>query len=262
MERIAKGIKKFVLENPQPYIMPNNTNNVPHMVTEPVPTITSANRNYLCMPYLMHYHAKTSQFETRGQDVSSPLHTIDTNPRHALVAAFLSKYYGGPRGGFASGIDQPVGTITAMDHNALCSAFLCCLRNNMDGKSITEPVPTITSGGCHIGAVKVFLNKYLGTNSNDMPTVNIGGQYYLIYDIGMRMLIPRELYLAQGFPIDYVIDRDISGRPYPKSKQIARCGNAVPPPFAEAITRANLPELCGRKIDTMQEWRSEAAAGI
>jgi DNA (cytosine-5)-methyltransferase 1 len=256
MERIAKGIRKFVLENPQPYIMSNNTNNIPHMVTEPVPTITSANRNYLCMPYLMPYHAETSQFETRGQDVRSPLHTVDANP--ALIMAFLLKYYGGAHGGYASGIDQPVGTITAIDHNALCAVFLCCLRNNMDGKSVTEPMPTITAGGQHIGAVKVFLNKYLGTNLNDMPTVNIGGQYYLIVDIGMRMLIPRELYLAQGFPRDYVIDRDITGRLYPKAKQITWCGNAVPPPFAEAIARANLPELCGRRIETMQEWRSEA----
>lgn len=66
-------------------------------------------------------------------------------------------------------------------------------------------------------------------------------------DIGMRMLQPHELYRAQGFPEWYIIDQDYTGKKYPKDKQVARCGNAVPPPFAEALVRANLPELCNRK---------------
>lgn len=74
--------------------------------------------------------------------------------------------------------------------------------------------------------------------------LELGGAWYFIADIGLRMLIPRELYRANGFPDDYIIDRDYTGRDYPKSKQIARCGNAVPPPFAEALVRANLPEWC------------------
>ncbi|WP_427228081.1 hypothetical protein [Yersinia enterocolitica] len=67
---------------------------------------------------------------------------------------------------------------------------------------------------------------------------------YIIVDICMRMLIARELYNASGFPPDYIIDRDIDGTIWPKSEQVARCGNAVPPPFAEALVRANMPELC------------------
>lgn len=76
--------------------------------------------------------------------------------------------------------------------------------------------------------------------------VVVGGINYQISDIGMRMLEPRELYNAQGFPPDYIIDRDYSGKTYPKSEQVAKCGNSVPPAFAEALVRANLPELCRR----------------
>lgn len=67
------------------------------------------------------------------------------------------------------------------------------------------------------------------------------------------MLTPRELYAANGFPPDYIIDHDYAGKAYGKTKQVARCGNAVPPPFAEALVRANLPEMCGKRFETMKE---------
>lgn len=70
---------------------------------------------------------------------------------------------------------------------------------------------------------------------------------------------PRELYAANGFPPDYIIDRDYEGNVYGKSKQVARCGNAVPPPFATALVRANLPEWCDLTINTMQEFRAAIA---
>ena len=76
---------------------------------------------------------------------------------------------------------------------------------------------------------------------------------YYVLDIGMRMLEPKELYKAQGFPDDYIIDFDVNGKKYGKSAQVARCGNAVPPPFAEALVRANLPELCGKKNKLMAD---------
>ena len=79
------------------------------------------------------------------------------------------------------------------------------------------------------------------------------GRCTFISDIGLRMLTPRELYAANGFPPDYIIDHDYTGKAYGKTKQVARCGNAVPPPFAEALVRANLPEMCGRRFETMQE---------
>ena len=92
-----------------------------------------------------------------------------------------------------------------------------------------------------------MLNKYYGYTlaDDEILLFEINGELYFISDIGLRMLEPRELFNAQGFPADYIIDRDYKGKKYPKSAQVARCGNSVPPPFAEALTRANLPELCG-----------------
>lgn len=87
-----------------------------------------------------------------------------------------------------------------------------------------------------------FLREYCGEDCDGLVTVD--GITYRIVDIGMRMLQPHELYRAQGFPEWYIIDQDYTGKKYPKDKQVARCGNAVPPPFAEALVRANLPELC------------------
>lgn len=78
--------------------------------------------------------------------------------------------------------------------------------------------------------------------------VIVNGQDYAIIDIGMRMLEPHELFAAQGFPRDYIIDRDAKGNKYPKTAQVARCGNSVPPPFAKHLVRANLPELCAVEV--------------
>ena len=128
-----------------------------------------------------------------------------------------------------------------------------------------EPVQTITAGGGHHGVVTTEVRKAEpGAELHNWPKIRgllnihcgyaladdevllleLGGAWYFIADIGLRMLIPRELYRANGFPDDYIIDRDYTGREYPKFKQTARCGNAVPPPFAEALVRANLPEWC------------------
>lgn len=74
-------------------------------------------------------------------------------------------------------------------------------------------------------------------------TVTIDDATYVIVDIGMRMLTPRELFNAQGFPPDYIIDQDAQGRPITKTAQVAKCGNSVCPPLAEALVRANLAEV-------------------
>ena len=102
--------------------------------------------------------------------------------------------------------------------------------------------------------VREFINKYttVKVGENQILLIKIGGKDYFISDIGMRMLTPRELYDAQGFPHDYIIDHDYTGKKYPATEQVARCGNAVPPPFAEALVRANFKDLCPKfKISTM-----------
>ena len=100
-----------------------------------------------------------------------------------------------------------------------------------------------------ISGTEGFRIVFGGTDSNN----------YFMADIGLRMLTPRELYMANGFPRDYKIERDYTGREYPKTKQVARCGNAVPPPFATALVRANLPEWCGEAITTMEELEKAVA---
>lgn len=129
----------------------------------------------------------------------------------------------------------------------------------MDGQPADEPLATITAGGSHHAEVQAFLVKYFSngtpkpvdspldtvTTKDRFALVTIHGEEYIITDIKMRMLQPRELFNAQGFPENYIIDHDDSGRPYPKSKQTARCGNAVTPPVPAALVRANLPEMCG-----------------
>lgn len=193
-----------------------------------------------------------------GHAIEAPLGTVTAggSGKSQLVAAFLAKHYTGVTG---AELQQPLPTVTTVDHNALVTSHLVKLRGTCrHGQPVTEPMPTITAGGSHIGEVRAFLLKYYGTNIGhpcDEPLqtvttkhrfglVTVSGVDYQIVDIGMRMLEPHELFAAQGFPEDYIIDRDADGNRITKTAQIARCGNAVCPPLAEALVRANMPELC------------------
>lgn len=162
----------------------------------------------------------------RGQSLERPLLTLDTSNRYALVSAFITKFY---KTGTGQRADEPLHTVTTSPgHFAEVRAFLTTYYGTSIGGNITDPLPTVVS-------------------KDRFGLVVVGGLNYQISDIGMRMLQPRELFNAQGFPTDYIIDIDCNGKAYPKSAQVARCGNAVPPAFAEALVRANLPELC-RKV--------------
>lgn len=115
----------------------------------------------------------------------------------------------------------------------------------------------------HWAEVRELLNEYTDRQlaDDEILLFNLGGAWWFIYDIGMRMLTPRELYRAQGFPEDYIIEFDVNGKPYSKKEQIARCGNAVCPPMAEAVVRANLPEYAVKKtITTMKELEKAMVA--
>jgi DNA (cytosine-5)-methyltransferase 1 len=252
-----------------PYVMLNNENNVPASVDDPVRTITTGNRNCLMTPTLI----QTGYGEREGQaprvpGLDKPLGTIVSTGKHALVSAFMTKHFSGGYHGHGNSPKDPLGTVTGIDHNAVVTSNLAILRNHQDGKPMTEPMPTIMTSAGHFTEVRAFLVKYYGNDQHGADLkkplgtvvshdkygiVTIHGQDYMICDIGMRMLTPRELYNAQGFPVDYIIDHDYTGKIYTKTKQVARCGNAVPPPFAEALVRANLPEMCGKTYDTMDD---------
>lgn len=261
LRRIARGIEKFVINNPDPFIVTVNHSGEGfrgQKADEPLGTVTAKNGYGVVAPTLIQYHSETTSDEVRGQELSEPLMTVDTSPRYALSVAHIMKNYGGNYQGAGSGADKPLDTVTAHDHNSLVTAHILTMRNNMDGQPADEPLATITAGGSHHAEVQAFLVKYFSTGAAkpvDSPLdtvttkdrfalVTIHGEEYIITDIKMRMLQPRELFNAQGFPADYIIDHDDSGKPYPKSKQTARCGNAVTPPVPAALVRANLPEMC------------------
>lgn len=314
MARIARGLKKFVLENPEPFIiqcnhggerkpgdirepMPTITGKhgygvaEPYMVQigqtgfaadrskdvrEPLTTIVSKNEHCLISPLLIQYHSETVKDEVRGQTIADPVMTVDSSNRYGLVTSFLHKYYDGGYKGAGENIDNPLPTITSWDHNSVVTANLIQMNNHCDGKDIRQPLPMITAGDGHFGEVRAFLTKYYGAGTgqsvkNPLDTITaqdrfglvvIAGTEYQIVDIGLRMLEPSELYGCQGFPDDYIIDHDYTGKKYPRSEQVRRCGNAVCPPIPAALVRSNLPELCVAarnpicRVDRMKEETS------
>ena len=296
MERIARGLKKFVLDNPEPFIVQCNHGGdrrpldtkeplptitgkhgygivEPYMIQigqtgftkdrskniqEPLSTIVSKNEHCLICPTLIQYHSETAQGEVRGQTIKDPIMTVDGSNRYGLVTSFLHKYYDGGYKGAGESMENPLPTITAWDHNSVVTANLIQMNNHCDGKDIRQPLPTITAGDGHFGEVRAFLIKYYGqgtgqdiqepldtvTSRDRFGLVTIEGEEYQIADIGLRMLEPSELYGCQGFPEDYIIDHDYTGKTYPRTEQVKRCGNSVSPMVPNALVRANLKELC------------------
>lgn len=246
LRRIALGIEKFVINNPEPFVVTVNHSGEGfrgQKADKPLGTITAKNGYGIVVPSLIQYHSETAGNEVRGQKLNEPLMTVDTSPRYALSVAYIMKNYGGNYQGAGSGADKPLDTVTAHDHNSLVTvhaaptanshstevwAFLVKYFSNGTPKPVNSPLDTVTT-------------------KDRFALVTIHGEEYIITDIRMRMLQPRELFNAQGFPKDYIIDHDDSGKPYSKSKQVARCGNAVTPPVPAALVRANLPEMC-RKV--------------
>lgn len=260
--RIAAGIRRFVIEAAEPFIvtLTHQGGERGRSVSAPLPTVTAAHRGELALvsPTLI----QTSWGERQGQaprvpGLHKPLGTVVAGgAKHALVAAFLSKHFGGVVG---HGVERPLGTVTARDHHALTTAWLTKFYGTATGSSCEAPMPTVTAGawGGHMAEVRAFLVKYYSTGSQQQDLlgplhtvtskarfglVEIHGEQYVITDIGMRMLQPHELFAAQGFPDDYEIAPEFNGRPLTKTAQIALCGNAVCPQVAEAIVAANTRE--------------------
>lgn len=246
-------------------------------ITEPTHTQVSKAEECLVAAAMIQYHTEQTE-RVRGQGLADPLMTIDASNRYGLAAATLVKYYGNDRHG--QKIRDPLHTVTAKDREGLATTHLVKMKGTNLGGPMSEPVQTITAGGGHFGVVTTtvvkaepgadlkhwpeirdLLNTYCGytLGPEDVILFEIGGAAYFMADIGLRMLTPRELYMANGFPRDYKIERDYTGKEYPKTKQVARCGNAVPPPFATALVRANLPEWCGAEISTMEELEKAVA---
>ncbi len=304
LRRIAKGIQKFVINNPKPFIVSianwssdsinpadkplttvtanpkgghhalvvptliqvNHTGNDHRAQTpdNPLPTLTAKNGHAVAAATLINigYGDKDGK-RVPGLDV--PLGTVVSGgKKHALVSAFLARQYGQSVGTAA---DAPLGTITRIDHSQVVTSHLVKMKGTNIGQSLEAPIQTITAGGLHFGEVRALLVKYYGNEKDGQPinepldtiptkdrfaliTVYIGGEPYVIVDIGLRMLQPHELFAAQGFPADYIFDRQADGTPITKTAQVQKCGNAVCPPVAKAIVTANLtkPQIMEKAI--------------
>lgn len=272
MARIARGIFRYILKNPRPFIVPvtHAGERRPHFLEDPLPTITGANRGELALvaPTLI----QTSYGEREGQaprslDIQAPIGTVVAGGvKHSLVAAFLARHYGGHEND-GEHPSLPFHTITARDHHALVSGHLLKLRGTSDahieasGASLAEPLPTVSAQGNHLAEVQAFLVRYNGTSepqdlqlplttvdtTDRFGLVMVHGVPHVIVDITMRMLKPRELFNAHGFAPDYEIE-NVDGRTLTSEEQIEMVGNSVPVDLAEALIRAQY------------EYRAEAAA--
>ena len=243
---------------------------------EPYKTITAKHAGGIVAPSLIQYHTEQTE-NVRASGLGVPINTVDASNRYGLTCASLVEYY---TGGRPLDVADPLHTVTSHDREAVVAAHVVKFKGDNLGSDPAEPMQTVTAsagrnracGGGTFALCKVWLcktrdsglhrwpevrallNRYCGYTlaEDELLLMEIGGAFYYIADIGLRMLSPRELYNAMGFPPDYIIDRDYTGKPYPKNEQVARCGNAVCPPLAAAVARANFPEyVAGDTIGTM-----------
>lgn len=206
-----------------------------HSVERPMTTVTnSGSQQRLAVATLAHLRGNCD-----ARAPQDPLHTISAaGQHHGAVTAFLSRQFGASIG---QGVDEPAPTVTAGGGGKTSVVEL-------------QLAPEVEAGALGVAA---FLMSYYGTDNTSRPdepsptvttkdrlalvTVTIQGTPYVVVDIGLRMLQPRELYRAQGFPDDYQIDRGADGKAFTKSQQVHMCGNSVSPPHMAAIARANDP---------------------
>lgn len=272
LRRIAQGVKRYILEAKEPFIVNMSHGGKLESLSEPLSTIATEKGGCraLVSPTLIQvgYGEREGQ-SPRAPGLDKPLGTVVAGGgKHAIVAAFLAQHNTGVIG---RPLDEPLSTIMQSgSHQQLVTGHIMKLRGQNIGHGLDEPLHTISAGGTHHAEVRAFLIKYFGTDQNprlDEPMhtitskdrfglVMVYGELYEIVDIGMRMLTPRELFRAQGFPDDYIIDRGIIidndgnqiWKNLSKAAQVRMCGNSVCPPIAEAIIRANFPEEAKKAI--------------
>ena len=241
-------------------------NGNPLNAKDPLHTVTAHDREAVVSAHLSEFRAASI-----GRDLREPAGTVTSHDHEGMVSAHIQKFYGGIIGQDAR---EPMPTITAIDHNALCAAHVVKFKGQELGQNPRDTLNTITAQGLeyadcravlvkadgteHLGywnEIRKLLNEHCDYSLEDDEVILliIGGIAYFIADITLRMLTPRELYNAMGFPVDYAIERDYKGNVYPKNKQVARCGNAVCPPLAEAMVKANFPEWHSVQIVTMAQ---------
>lgn len=281
MRRIARGVVRFVLDNPEPFIVGvggRMGQSAPRSVQEPYQTITAKGDAALVVPYLVPRYGERAGQEPRTRDIQEPMPVIvPTGNGASLVAAFLAQHNAGFYNGAGRSLNEPMSTIlNTGSHQSIVAAHLATYYGGPDtdrrGADLREPLHTQTTENRH-ALVYAFMQAYYGQGIGQSPaepmrtiptvdrfglvTVTVEGTPYVITDIAMRMLQPRELYRAQGFPDSYIIDRGADGRKLTKAEQTRMVGNSVSPGTAAALVRANLPELIVRD-DALRHARRTA----
>lgn len=255
MARVARGVKRFVIEAAEPFIVDMAHGGRVRSINDPMTTIATERRGSraLVAPFFIPRHGEHAKQEPRCRSVEDPMPTVTATANGAgLVAAYMAQHNEGMVG---HTMTEPVSTLTAKgSHQQLVSAFLTKFYGTSTGQDVRRPFPTVTADGQHIGEVRAFLMKYYGeggqladvrspmhtlTAKARLGLVTVAGIDYQIVDIGMRMLTPRELFRAQGFPESYVIDRQPDGTSISKTDAIRMCGNSVNPHIARALIAAN-----------------------
>ena len=260
MRRIAKGVWKYVINAQKPFIAPltHQGHDRVHDIDEPLRTVTGAHRGELSLVSAFLAQHNTGMV---GRPAEAPLSTVvGRGTQQNLVTAHLTRQFGNSIGQVA---EAPAPTTTAGGggKTGLVTAHLTAhfSSNTAGGKGdIQRPLNTVLAHGTHQSLVQAFLIKYYGEGGQwgavDAPSptvttkarlglVTVEGVDYEIVDIGMRMLTPRELFRAQGFPDSYEIAPVFRGKPMTKTAQIRMCGNSVCPPIARSLVSANVTDV-------------------
>lgn len=252
-------------------------------IQEPIGTVVASGGGHAIAAATL---VQTGYGERAGQapralDIDAPLGTVVGSGKHALCTAYMMQANDGFNTTFGRDLAEPMTTITnSGSQQQLVTAHLAHLRGNCDARDLDEPLMTVSAGGQHhglvecvlspeqeAGAIRVaaFLMEYYSEGGQwselDKPlntittrdrlalvTVFIKGTPYVIVDIRLRMLKPRELFNGQDFPPTYIIDRGHDGRKFSISAQVRMCGNSVDPVMATAFLVANAPWLAVRKV--------------
>lgn len=219
----------------------------------PLGTIVSGQKHALVAAFLAKHYTGVV-----GSELRDPIGTVTASDHHSLVTANLVHYHSDKRADEvrASDVRAPMKTQTTANRHAVVTSNLVKLRGTSTAQATDEPLHTVSAQGQHFAEVRAFLIKYYGTDQDPQlqeplhtvttkdrfGLVTVRGEEYAIVDIGLRMLTPRELYRAQGFPDTYIIDRGANGEAMTKTAQVRMCGNSVCPPLARAIVAANYSE--------------------
>ena len=247
-----------------PHLTKFRANSTGSGMDEPAPTVTANSfikRAGGCAPlgviaaHLAQHNSERSGEPKAGRPLDAPVATVMQSGSHAsLVAAFMAQHNYLEPGHDAR---EPVSTVVGKGSTqGVVSAGLTILKGKKRrDRSIEDPAPAVLAEGNHTATTAAFIQKYYGTGEGQLVddplhsvttkdrmgvvTVTIDGVTYVITDIGLRMLTPRELFRAQGFPESYIIDRKPDGSAISKTEQVSKCGNSVCPPMAAALVAAN-----------------------